>query len=208
MPHGEDVVAALPELLREIRLGLEAASPAELLDALLGAGTPCRALLDGGTRLDHVGFLLPRGSEGAFRNAASAAGFGHATPPFASLHLARELGLLAGLPEVPTTVAKQTGALPGHGPVALEAFFPDVDAPVSRGWIARGVGSHVALEVRGRRQFETIVARFPVHGLCMPSFMEGPRSVPAEQATIAYFELGPRAAAPRLEVRLRDGPPR
>jgi len=189
--------------LLRIRSLLESASTNELLDWLLGPATSCRALLGVRPRLDHVGLLLAPGTEQAFRAAAAAIGFRVPTPSFASGLVARELGALAGVARVATTVAKQSGACAGHARVAIEAFIPDVDDARAESWIARGVASHVAVELTDARTFARVIESFPAFGLAMPPFMDGPCHVAAEDVSIAYYELGPQALLPRLEVRIR-----
>jgi hypothetical protein len=147
---------------------------------------------------------VPPGAEAAFRAAAAAAGFDRPTAAFPSRLVARELGMLAGSERVPTIVAKQRGAIDGHGAVAVEAFVPRAEDGLARGWLEHDVACHLAVDVAHAAAFEQVVARFPALGFPMPPFLDGPHRVAAERATIAYFELGPAAPLPRLEVRLRD----
>lgn len=202
-----EVRARVEARLHAFRGLVESATVGELLDALLGRATAARALIGSRPQLDHFGLLVPPGAEAEFRAAAAAAGFDRPSPSFPSRLVALELGMLAGSARIPTVVAKQTGTIDGHGAVAIEAFVPRADAVLARGWVERDVACHLAIDVAHAPDFERAVARFPALGLPMPPFVDGPRHVPAERATIAYFELGPGAPLPRLEVRLRDGTP-
>ena len=199
-----DLRDRLRRCLLDAKRFFDTTATTELLDRLLSRKQACRSLVGSAARLDHIGLVVPPGTEGIISSLAAAAGFplGHTT--LSSILLTRELGQLARKPSVPTTVFKQYGTTVAGQLVAVEAFVPKEDERLVRTWIERRIGSHLAIELNDASLFAEVRRVFPAEGLEMPSFMNDcPHFAVEEGATIMYFELDLGAVPLRLEVRAR-----
>lgn len=136
--------------------------------------------------IDHVGFLAPITAAPYFSDAATRAGF-RSQRNLPSAIFSRELGLLSGTEEVPTTIFR-AGA--DDGSMCIEVFVAHgADEAQVTQWIGRGIGHHVAFKVPNGSVFGDIVSFMETIGFEMPAIFEGgPLTNDAAKLSVAYFD--------------------
>ncbi len=146
--HPENLVRRL----RDLKTILDEMSAPEAFRSFFGGTADW---MDGRvTDVDHVGFIGPYGiAPESVANAVVEAGFSDDPRIFPSRIVARELGALTGVPSLPTTVVMAYGETRDQRRVGLEIFLPDANEDLVRGWVDRGVSSHLAFTVSDRDAF-------------------------------------------------------
>jgi hypothetical protein len=200
--------------LEQTKRFLEDSRTDALLDALLGANSIPRSLVQTGLRLDHVGFIAPPGTLDAVAVALERIGLDTKPREETSRIVARELiSLAGGEADIPTRVAHlplPASALEPRPRDArsVEIFEAATTTAQAMDWIRRGVAAHVGFEVLDPARFSELIDRFPEHGLRIPAFMGArPLYLPKEGVTIAYFDLGEDRTPARIELRCRGEVP-
>lgn len=172
---------------------LATTSAEKFLTTVLAEPHRIRTILSLISELDHVGFMAPAESDAVIGPAARAAGFDVKQRTFPSTILARELGDLAGRGEVPTTIFKAQGELPGGAPGTVEVAIPhEVDDEIVRGWIRRGIGAHVAFRIESPSSFPDLKRMMESEGFRIPRSMNGEAlRNPVEGVTAVFFDRRP-----------------
>jgi len=152
----------------------------------------------------HVGFLFPQQelTPECLSRAANEVGLcvGHAT--FPSAVVARELGLLASLPQVPTTVF--SSAVPPKNDNGrrryVEAFLPSAASDQVQSWIDQEIATHVGLTLGSPAALASVQEVFWGEGYKIPEFMGGESVVnPGKGVSVTYFEKKVGARSFRIE---------
>ncbi len=212
----EPPAARLSRCFSQVRTLLSSAREPEVLDTLSAAlgftADDRRELCADLDALDHVGFLVPARSDPAMLAATAAeAGFRSDHTVFPSAVFARELGALAGRDRVETSIFKAYGRTNGkRAPgekIGVEVFVPDERPEIVSGWLARGVGTHVALRARSYDSVFRIQRLLERRGCRLPEFMNGrPMENRAEGVLIFYVDFAAASGhLRRLELCYQDG---
>ena len=180
---------------RGVRAALQAASQllrttaaSDWLAEVL-SGTELESLLRAIVSVDHVGFLASTDTV-TVGELARANGFEGPQHAFASTIIARELGALEGVDNVPTTVLKASSAAGPNGRSHfVEIFMPErVSAETIRAWGER-VPPHIAFALEKGAQLSSVTHALGRAGFHRPSYMrDGPLTNPAERTTALYFD--------------------
>jgi hypothetical protein len=185
----------------EARSILTSTTSAELLEGIITSEPRRQELALLTSHLDHIGLVLPEELDGELAWAASRAGFPDAHARISSVVVARELGALLETDSVPTTFFKAYGRCQESRIVSIEAFVPHgVPRAVVHGWVADGVGVHVALKTKTLSGLYAARKLFETEGYSLPAFMCGKAITnPDEESTILYFDRACRSRRLRVE---------
>jgi hypothetical protein len=183
----------LKSAFAESKTFMQNTTPSEVIESAFSAATPAtRELLKNSLeRVDHVGFLVPAGTDLAtLERIANESGFPDGHRSFPSMIVAKELGAAIGKESVPTTIFICSVTQADGRKVAVEIFIPSEDKKVVQGWIREGVGTHVALRVKERAMVEQTKAALQAEGFQMPAFMNNQAMVNDKQGSLTtYFDL-------------------
>lgn len=152
---------------------------------------------------DHVGLLLPSSADRSMIDAAATDAGLRISGDTPSRVFSEELRELAAGQPVSTHIYWLHGEHAGARPLCVEAFVADADIGLMDGWLAAGVGTHVALRVRDRAALDRVQVLLAAHADRIPHFMHGaPMQNAASGSTVLYYDLpaGAGRGAVRVEM--------
>jgi hypothetical protein len=179
---------------------LAAATPADVLGELLEEPTRTE-VLGLVTGIDHVGFMAPSSAAALLPKVAADAGFDAGHRSFPSTVLARELGALIGVSEVPTTVFRAWGMSDSDRHMTVEAFVVQgVKPEVEAAWIRTGVAGHTAFAVESLAALHQVAIVMSEQGWSPPAGVGAqPAWNAAEELALVYFDRRLDGRTVRLE---------
>ena len=201
------VEARLASYLGAVRRLLEDISIPDAIGSVFDDRDATQFLVAASTGDVHVGFVAPNDPD-AMSRAARAVGFAFNQRSFPSTIIARELGERIGRRRVPTQVFKAYLKPSGGAPRAVEAFLPEAEPDVVRGWIEEGVGTHIGFGLGGAAAVLRAMDIAIAAGFVLPAFMDGrPLTNPAEDLTAFYADGPTPAGRVRIEFFHAGQPP-
>lgn len=191
--------------LVEAKRFLDAASVTSLLDFLFerqeNRCLVVREVLD----MLHVGFIIPDENLtiADMSREANKAGFCSRHSTSVSTAISRELGELAGLPQVPTNIftarAEEIHGRSGY----VEVFIPAEEKELVRAWLEEDVGTHIGLTLPDPLTFPMVQDAFQAEGFWIPSFMPSKPITNFDKGVIVtYYEKCYGEGKVRIEVEL------
>src|SRR5579864_686757 len=155
--------------------------------------------------VDHCAFIGTSRAQAesmniSLENIASQEGFPSDQQSFPSMILSRELGSQVGIEEIPTTVFKAQGRNSRGASIGIEVFLPEMDDTILNDWIARSIGTHIALRVKTPKGIMIIQSILLAQGFSMPAFMHNtPMENTTERSITIYFDIPEDDQHMRLE---------
>lgn len=200
--RGADQIDSLRQCVLEAKRFLDAGSIEVLLDILFADAANRRCVLESVQRIFHVGFLVEKRPQTIdwLRSFAADAGLAAGHVVFESTIISRELGMLCGRQEVPTTIFKAFEREAGPANY-IEVLVPDDPGEIVAEWINKEVGTHIGFTLTDPSVYLKVRDAFLAEEYEIPAFMDGkPMTNAAVGASAIYFDKSISGRTVRIEL--------